>query len=323
VSFTIPGDTILSPMDGYSDLPFRSLCRRLGSAMSYTEFINAIDVPERKKLRAEVARKIAFLPEERPMVFQIFDNDPDRILRAALRLREYEPDIIDVNMGCSATTVAGRGAGAGLLRTPHKIAEIFQKLTKALDVPVTGKIRLGWDDSSRNYLDIAKIIEDNGGALIAVHGRTKVQSYGGNADWDAIAEVVQAVSVPVIGNGDVRRMADIARMKAHTGCAAVMIGRAAIANPWIFARLDRDQVPPTLARQTMLSHLERNLEFYGEERGLVLFRKYAARYLSPLGLTREVRQRLLTCESPAVFRAMLADLVGQQQAVSLPQPARL
>jgi len=296
------GNLILSPMDGYSDQPFRALCRELGSAMSYTEFINAMDIMGK---HPHIWRKLAFLPQERPVVYQIFDNDPQRILEAALRLQARGPDIIDVNMGCSDKSVSGRGAGAGLLREPEKIARIFNLLTSHLQVPVTGKIRLGWDDASRNYLHIARIVEDNGGALLAVHGRTKQQAYHGQADWDAIAEVKQAVSIPVIANGDVRSVADIDAILAHTGCEAVMIGRAAVSNPWIFARRDRDQVPPRLVEQTMLRQLDLMLEFYGDPRGLVLFRKYAARYLAPLHLPDGQRRSLMTAGRPAEFLQIL------------------
>lgn len=306
------GDLILSPMDGYSDLPFRSLARSLGSAMSYTEFINAIDILYG---HPHLERKLTYLESERPVVYQIFDDDPERLVKAALKLRPRNPDIIDINMGCSARTVSGRGAGAGLLRTPEKIARIFSELTHVLDIPVTGKIRLGWDANSRNYLQIAKIIEENGGQLIAVHGRTKEQSYGGQADWDAIAEVKQAVKIPVIGNGDVKTVEDIERIKSHTGCDAVMIARAAIGNPWIFSRLDRNQVPPDLLRQTMQQHLESMEQFYGPARGLVLFRKYASRYLTPMGLSGEVRQSLLTTENRGDFLALLEDIIQASQPV--------
>ena len=233
------GDKILSPMDGYSDLPFRATCRELGSAMSYTEFINALDILQGHPY---VAQKMAFLPQERPVVFQIFDNDPQRLLEVALRVQDQEPDIIDINLGCSAKSVSNRGAGAGLLRTPLKVARIFRRLSGALEIPLTGKIRLGWDDDSRNYGLIARIIAENGGQMIAVHGRTKAQGYRGEADWDAIAEIRAAVEIPVIGNGDVRTPGDIQRMKAHTGCPAVMIARGAIGNPWIFAGQDRAEV---------------------------------------------------------------------------------
>lgn len=300
------GDLILSPMDGFSDLPFRSLCRELGSAMSYTEFINALDILQG---HPTVSRKFAFLPDERPVVFQIFDNQPERLLDVALRLQEFEPDIIDINLGCSANTVSGRGAGAGLLRSPLKVARIFRTLSRSLDVPVTGKIRLGWDDSTRNYLLIARIIEENGGALVAVHGRTKAQGYGGWADWDAIAEVKAALKIPVLGNGDVRTVADIERLRVHTACDGVMIGRAAIGNPWIFSRLDRVDVPPDQVRQTMLLHLERMLAWYPDGYGLVLFRKHASRYLSPYQLPPELRQLLFTAETRDDFVRVLEQTV--------------
>lgn len=306
-SIPVYGDRILSPMDGFSDLPFRAMCRALGSAVSYTEFINALDILHRPEY---VAKKIQFEPFERPVIFQIFDSDPERLLKAALYLQDFEPDVIDINMGCSVSNVSGRGAGAGLLRTPLKIARIFRKLSAALTVPVTGKIRLGWDDNCRNYVLVARIIEECGGSLVAVHGRTKAQSYGGEANWEAIAEVRQAVKIPVIGNGDVRTPADIERMKQFTGCTAVMIGRAAIGNPWIFAGLERGQVPQERVRSTMVAHLGRSLEFYGAERGLVLFRKHAARYLAPLGMPEELRKRLLTAEQAAHFLAILEEVLA-------------
>lgn len=312
----IYGRTILSPMDGFSDLPFRALARRLGSAMSYTEFVNAIDVLAG---HAYLDYRLAFTKEERPITFQIFDDEPERLLQAALKLRERNPDIIDINMGCSAKCVAGRGAGAGLLRDPDKIAAIFSTLSKALDIPVTGKIRLGWDQENLNYLDVAKIIQDNGGQLLAVHGRTKQQSYRGEANWKAIAEIKAALSIPVIGNGDVRTVADIARIREFTGCDAVMIARGAIGNPWIFAGLDREEVSDELVRETMLAHLQAMLNFYGPERGLVQFRKHASKYMSPYGLTKEQRERLLTSESPEDFIGLL-DVIMLQPKPAVAQP---
>jgi len=285
-------------MEGFSDMPFRSICREQGSAMSYTEFINALDVIQGNP---HVLKKLTFLTAERPVVFQIFDNEPARLLEAALRLQEFDPDIIDVNMGCSVRRVSGRGAGAGLLRTPVKAARIVRTLSRELEVPLSAKIRLGWDDESRNYCLIARIIEENGGALIAVHGRTKEQGYSGQADWDAIGEIKQAVSIPVIGNGDVRTVADIERLKTHTACDGIMIGRAAVGNPWIFARRDREQVPQGEVQEMVSRHLARMLDFYGEERGLILFRKHARRYLIMLSLPRDRRRHLLTEENPSEF----------------------
>jgi tRNA-dihydrouridine synthase B len=300
------GDLILSPMDGYSDLPFRAMCRELGSAVSYTEFINALDILQGHPF---IHQKLAFLPSEQPVIFQIFDNEPKRLLEVALRLQEYGPAAIDINLGCSSKNVSGRGAGAGLLRTPLKIARIFRLLSRALDIPVTGKIRLGWDESCKNYLLVARIIEENGGALIAVHGRTRQQGYKGQADWDAIAEIRQAVSVPVIANGDVRTVTDIERIQAHTQCQAVMIGRGAVGNPWIFSRLDREQVPVEKVRRVLHRHLELSLNFYGAERGLVVFRKHARRYLAPYGLSRDIHDQLMTTTASTDFLNLVDEAV--------------
>ena len=293
----VHGDAILAPMDGFSDWPFRSLCSALGSAMSYTEFVRAEGIT-----RAFDAMRPRFVYEEaeRPVVFQIYGDEPGELLKAALRVQELSPDIIDINLGCPAKTVAHRGAGVGLMRTPLKVARIFRDLSRALDVPVTGKIRLGWEDC-RNYALIARIIEENGGAAIAFHARTKEQGYSGLAEWDAIAEVKAAVGIPVIGNGDVKSPADIDRMKSHTGCEAVMIGRAAVGNPWIFSRLDRTQVTSEMIHQMVSEHLERNVSFYGPHKGLVLFRKHAIQYLKLQHLSRAVRTEILLQATPQDF----------------------
>jgi nifR3 family TIM-barrel protein len=288
-------------MDGFSDWPFRSLCSALGSAMSYTEFVRAEFI-----VRAfeHMLPRFTFEQSERPVVFQIYGDDPDELLKAALRIQELSPDIIDINMGCPSKTVANRGAGVGLMRTPLKVAHIFRRLSAALEVPLTGKIRLGWEDC-RNYALIARIVEENGGAAIAVHGRTKEQGYSGQADWDAIAEVKAAVKIPVIGNGDVKSAADIDRMKKYTGCEAVMIGRAAVGNPWIFSRLDRAQVTQAMVHQMLRQHLERNVAFYGPHKGLILFRKHAMQYLKLQRLPRAVRTEILLQGTPQDFLLQL------------------
>jgi nifR3 family TIM-barrel protein len=293
----IYGDAILAPMDGFSDWPFRSLCRQLGSAMSYTEFVRAQHIVEAYK---HMAQRLTFEEAERPIVFQIYGDDVDELVQAALRVQDKRPDIIDINMGCPARKVAYSGAGVGLMRTPLKIARIFRKLSAALEIPVTGKIRLGWDDC-KSYKLIARIVEENGGQAIAVHGRTKEQAYGGLADWDAIAEIKSVVKIPVIGNGDIKVPADIDRMKAYTGCDAVMIGRAAIGNPWIFSRLERDEVPPEAVRQMLRQHLERHLAFYGAYKGMVLFRKHALQYLKLQHLSRKTRTEIIIQDDPEIF----------------------
>jgi tRNA-dihydrouridine synthase B len=297
----IHGDAILAPMDGYSDWPFRSICRELGSAMSYTEFVKVEKILSRSK---EPAKRLFFKEPERPMTFQIYGDDPDLILKAALKIQELDPDIIDLNMGCPAKSIADRGAGVGMMPAPLKIARAFRKLVKNLRVPVTGKIRLGWD-RNRNYKLIARIVEEEGGSLIAIHGRTKEQRYAGNADWDAIAEVKSLVKIPVIGSGDIKTVADISRMKQHTRVDAVMIGRGAIANPWIFSRLDRDQVTPQMMQELVHKHLARCVEFYGDEDGSRLFRKYAVQYLLMHTLTRDERKEILKPRPSGEFAKML------------------
>lgn len=298
----IYGRAILAPMDGVSDLPFRSLARQLGSAASYTEFINAIDIIHGNP---DLNRRLQYAEFERPVVFQIFDDDPQRIVEAARHLLEYRPDIIDVNLGCSAKCVTNRGAGAALLREPAKIGFIFAALTKALPLPITGKIRLGWDDTSLNYLDVAKTIQDNGGSLVAVHGRTRVQGYTGAARWEPIAEIKQVLTIPVIANGDINTVADVNHVLQTTGADAVMIGRAALENPWIFSGLERHQIPPQAVRQLLLGHYQAMLEYYGAERGNVLYRKYAKRLLQPYEPDRNDLTNLLTAENTQLFQQRL------------------
>ena len=307
----IYGDTILAPMDGYSDWPFRSVCRALGSAMSYTEFVKVEKILSRRS--KEPAKRLYYEQIERPITFQIYGDDPDLLFKAALKVQTLNPDIIDINMGCPAKSIADRGAGVGMMPTPLKIARTFRKLTAALRVPVTGKIRLGWD-RNKNYKLIARIVEENGGSLIAIHGRTKEQRYSGNADWDAIAEVKSLVKIPVIGSGDIKAVADIRRMKAYTGCDAVMIGRAAIANPWIFAGFDREHVPPELLQQTVHEHLQKSIQFYGEEDGQRLFRKYAVQYLLLRTLDRDSRKEILKERPSGEFLEIL-----KQVYVALPE----
>lgn len=299
------GDVILAPMDGYSDLPFRLLCREYGSAMSYTEFVAAEAILSKSK---KVLQMLAFDPAEQPqMAFQIFGADEARIVAAARKCEQLGAGIVDLNMGCAVPNVSGRGAGAGLLRDPRKIGRIFNALSKTLRIPVTGKIRLGWDAQSLNHVEVARVLEDNGASLVAVHGRTREQKYTGHANWDAIAEVKQAVKLPVVGNGDVRAAADVARMKAHTGCDAVMIARAAIGNPWIFSGRERGDVSLRDVIALMRRHLDMNLRHYGDY-GLILFRKYAARYVIGVPGAAELRRALVTAPTAEAFLDHIAGL---------------
>jgi len=285
----VEGNLVLAPMDGYTDWPFRSICRELGSAISYTEFVKAGDVLQRPHY---IKDKIYFTDAERPVFIQVYGNNPDTILEAARVLQETGPDAIDINMGCPNRSIAGRGAGAGLMRTPIKAARIIKTLSDSLDVPVTAKIRLGWKDCQNGML-LSQIIEGFGGSLVAVHARSKEQGHEGKPDLSALAEIKQRLNIPVLGNGGIRSTDDIQSMLAATSCDGVMIGRGAVLNPWIFSRRNRDEIKAGEVKELLLEHLDRSLRFYGLDDGLVLFRKFAAGYLEPYGLERETRRELL------------------------------
>jgi nifR3 family TIM-barrel protein len=297
-SLPIYGDTILSPMARYSDVPYRTICRVFGSAMNYTEFVpaNALLQPPNPMWR----RLDTKIGEEYPMVFQIFGSDPKEMLKAAQRIEDWGADIIDINMGCSSSQVNEKGAGVAMMRSPKLVAETFSLLTRHLRLPVTGKIRLGWDMQSKNYLEIGRIMEDNGAALVAVHGRTRSQKYTGKADWDAIARLKQTVSIPVIGNGDVKSTADIDAMKQYTKCDGVMIGRAAVGNPWIFARRERETLTFRELTAVIRLHFNEMIAYYGTEQGLHGFRRHLKRYFSGLALKRFMKPMLAATE-PSVF----------------------
>ena len=315
-SIPVYGDLILAPMDGFSDLPFRSICRAHGSAISYTAFVGAIEL----LAKVESAwQELRYLPDERPVIFQLFDSDEDRLFQAAVGVMELEPDAIDINMGCSVRKVSGRGAGAGLLRDPAKVERILSRLVKSLPVPVSAKIRLGWDEQERNYLEVARAVEASGASLLAVHGRTRAQAYSGRADWDAIAEIKATVSMPVLGNGDVHAIEDIERMKAHTACDGVMIGRGAMGNPWIFQRRPRQTVSPLELSQVIEAHLARMLDYHGPEAGMLRFRKHLKRYLTPLNIPADRMTQLLRCKNPTELRKDLRSL-GLPVHVDVLQP---
>jgi tRNA-dihydrouridine synthase B len=312
---TVQGDLILAPMDGFSDIPFRSLCREFGSAMSYSAFVGAIELLQRSP---RAWKDLAFLPSERPVVLQIFDSDVARLIEAARRIEALDPDAIDINMGCSAPSVSGRGAGAGLLQTPHKITTLISELKRTVQRPISAKIRLGWDEHSLNYLDIARRLEDAGASAIAVHARTRQQGYAGRADWEAIAQIKAAVGIPVIGNGDVRSVTDIGRLLALTGCEAVMIGRAAIGNPWIFQRRPPDSIAPAERLTVIGRHLQRMTTHYDEARAMVLFRKHLTHYLNPLGLDACLRRQLLTLSHAGELMEVLTQVLESAPCITNP-----
>ncbi len=304
---TIPifGDLILAPMDGITDVVFRGICRQLGSAMTVSEFINTIDVIQNS---THFMPRTAFTEAQRPFSLQLLDDQPERLLDAAHKLvQEIKPDMIDINLGCQSKNVTSRGAGAALMKTPSKIAHIFHLMVNNFDIPITGKIRLGWDENHLNYLEVAKAIQDSGGAMVAIHGRTRRQAYKGKANWAPIGEIKEALQIPVIGNGDVKTVEDIQAIKSLTGCDAIMIGRGAIGNPWIFSCRDRDQVPPQDVKSTMLTHLNSMVDFYGQ-RGTVLFRKFLKRYLAPYSIPRDEMLKLLTTTDLDEIKAQIQKL---------------
>jgi nifR3 family TIM-barrel protein len=298
----IYGDTILAPLAGFSDLPFRAICREMGSAISYSACITDLAVVHGGPRTAQLAD---FDDAERPVALQLLGAGEKELLAAADQLLAQRPDIIDLNLGCPARRVVAGGRGSALLRNPPLIGRLMRRLVDALPVPVTAKIRLGWDEASRNYMDVARILEQSGAALIAVHGRTRAQQYGGRADWSAIAEVKRAVSVPVVANGDVRTVQDIDAIKEATGCEAVMIGRGAIGNPWIMARRPIGQVGWAERLATIRRHALWMADYNGERLGVVLFRKHIVRYIQGLPGASQMRPPLLACETVGELFAVL------------------
>jgi tRNA-dihydrouridine synthase B len=298
----IYGKLVLAPMDGISTYPFRSLTREIGSAISYSEFISANDVLHPPP---NLESHLYFQAVERPLAYQLLDHDPARMVQAALNLLPRNPDFFDVNLGCPARQVTSHGAGAGLLKEPEKVSLIFKELVHALPVPVTAKIRLGWTENSRNYLDIAHRLEDSGAALIAVHGRTRKQGYAGPVDWEAIAEIKQAVRIPVLANGNICCVEDIQRVIHFTGCEGVMIGRHAIQNPWIFSMRDRMDISLTEVVGFLKQLLNRMVFLYQLPVGAFRFRRYFVDITRPYPLSEWFRKKCLS----SVDLSELSDLL--------------
>jgi tRNA-dihydrouridine synthase B len=290
----ILGQIILAPMDGYTDLPFRSLCRQMGSSISISEFINGIDIING---HPHLKTKLAFSEHEHPFAYQIFDDNPERLLKTAQILRAHNPDYIDINMGCSARNVSNRGAGAGLLKDPRKIGLIVSNIVKLIDLPITAKIRLGWDANTQNYLEVARILQESGVSAIAVHARTRKQEYSGSANWEAIGQIKDTVRIPVIGNGDVKNIEDANRMIKETKCDGVMIGRAAIGNPWVFSSAFEKPISNLERLRVMTQHSQLMIDFYGPKIGMILFRKHLTRYLFQFLVTPEIRKQVYSIEN--------------------------
>jgi len=291
-------DLRLAPMAGVTNAPFRLVCREAGAGLLTSEEIDARALVEGNARTQVIAR---YLPEERPIAFQLLGGDPDVLAEAARRLVASGADGIDLNMGCPVSKIVAKGQGAALMRDPLRAAVILRTLRKAVDVPFTIKIRSGWDERTVNAVEIARIAEGEGVDAITVHPRTRAQQYTGRAPWAIIREVVAAVGVPVIGNGDVRSHIDARELIAATGCAAVMIGRGALGAPWIFAGepIDRDTRARIIRRHCAL--IEAHLP---PRDALVQLKKHLAWYSAGLTASARLRTALFQADAAAAVQEM-------------------
>ncbi|SFJ69902.1 tRNA-dihydrouridine synthase B [Terrisporobacter petrolearius] len=287
----------LSPMAGVTDLPFRLICKEKGCGMLYTEMINAKalcydDENTKKMLKIE--------DEERPIAVQIFGSEPEFMGKAAAIMNEYPNEILDINMGCPAPKVIKNGDGSALMRNPKLASEVLSSVVKNSKKPVTLKIRKGWDDDSVNAVEIAKIAEQCGISALAIHGRTREQFYSGKADWDIIEQIKQTINIPVIGNGDVFEVEDAVNMLEKTKCDAIMIGRGAQGNPWIFKRINHYMetgeilAEPTLEERitTAIKHMNLAVAEHGEYVAVREMRKHIGWYLKGLKNSAKYRDQI-------------------------------
>ncbi len=298
----LDNNVILAPMAGVSDLPFRLLCREMGAGLVCMEMVSAKAILYNNKNTDSL---MEIHPGELPVSLQLFGSDPDIISEQAKRIEERPFALLDINMGCPVPKVVNNGEGSALLKEPKQVEAILSKLVKAVNKPVTVKIRKGFNDECVNAVEIAKIAEACGVAAVAVHGRTREQYYSGQADWDIIAKVKDAVKIPVIGNGDVDSPRAAQALLAQTGCDGVMIGRAAQGNPWIFrdvvSFLEKGEIPepPTNKekREIILRHAALQLEYKGEYTGVREMRKHLSWYTVGMPHSARFRQTINTMES--------------------------
>ncbi|MGH7631930.1 MAG: tRNA dihydrouridine synthase DusB [Gemmatimonadales bacterium] len=305
---------LLAPMAGVSEAPFRRICRRLGADVVVSEFLSS------EAIRRRLGRTLEgceFDECERPIGIQIYGADPTAMAEAAALVTEhYAPDFIDINFGCPVKKVVQRNGGSGCLRDLDVVERIIRAVVAATSLPVTVKTRSGWSDEHRDPVTIALRMQEAGARAFTLHARTRTQMFSGKADWDEIARVVEALDVPVIGNGDVQSAEDVVRLRDHTGCAGIMVGRGAFGNPWLFrdarALLAGRGLPPrpdaTVRFAVALEHARLALELQGDTRQTVIeFRKHLGWYTRGLHGASDLRQRLFQIESIAEAEAIFLD----------------
>lgn len=300
----INGKIVVAPMAGISNMTFRRICKSMGASLVVAEMVSDKAITYGNEKTFELLR---MNDDERPISQQIFGSDVKSFVEAAKIVEEkMKPDIIDINMGCPVPKVAVKNqAGSALLKNPEKVGEIIKAVVGAVNVPVTVKIRSGWDQSSINAVEIAKIAEANGASAITVHARTRAQGYAGKADWNIIKEVVNAVDIPVIGNGDVVSCYDAKKMLDETGCSAVMIGRGLLGNPWLIKEcveyLESGKLPEVIDYNEKIDmmeyHLNKLCEDKTEKQAVLEIRNHLLNYLKGLSENKEVKNQVCRCKS--------------------------